>query len=115
MNKKEQILYAALDVFAKQGLEKGKIADIAKQAGIGKGTVYEYFKSKDEIFKAIELMFIGESMGQIKQLAESDDSPTEKIEALVSILKPYGIQEIARTGRVSISRGISRTGGILNG
>ncbi len=40
---------------------------------------------------------------------------TEKIEALVSILKPYGIQEIARTGRVSISRGISRTGGMGNG
>ena len=82
MDKRKQILYAALDVFAKQGLDKGKIADIAKQAGIGKGTVYEYFKSKDEIFKAIELMFIGESMEQIKQLAESDDTPTEKIEAL---------------------------------
>ena len=40
---------------------------------------------------------------------------TEKIEAFVSILKPYGIQEIARTGRVSISRGISRTGGMGNG
>ena len=40
---------------------------------------------------------------------------TEKIEAFVSILKPYGIQEIARTGRVSISRGISRTGGMING
>ena len=40
---------------------------------------------------------------------------TEKIEALIAILKPYGIQEIARTGRVSISRGISRIGGIGNG
>ena len=33
---------------------------------------------------------------------------TEKIEALISILRPYGIQEIARTGRVSISRGMSK-------
>ncbi len=40
---------------------------------------------------------------------------TEKIEALIAILKPYGIQEIARTGRVSISRGISHIGGIGNG
>ena len=40
---------------------------------------------------------------------------TEKIEALISILKPYGIQEIARTGRVSISRGFKRPGGVSNG
>lgn len=84
MNKKEQILHAALEVFARQGLEKGKIADIAKQAGIGKGTVYEYFKSKEEIFKAIETMFIGESLSQIKKIAESQISPIEKIETLCS-------------------------------
>ena len=39
----------------------------------------------------------------------------EKIEALISILKPYGILEMARTGRVSISRGTGRKGGVFNG
>ena len=84
MDKKEQIIHAALEVFARQGLEKGKIADIAKQAGIGKGTIYEYFKSKDEIFKAIEDMFIKESVNKIRELSESRDTPTKKIEALCS-------------------------------
>ena len=51
MNKKELIIEAAIKVFARDGLEKGKIADIAKEAGIGKGTVYEYFRSKNDIFK----------------------------------------------------------------
>jgi acetolactate synthase-1/3 small subunit len=39
----------------------------------------------------------------------------DKIEALISILEPYGILEIARTGRASISRGISKAGGKTNG
>lgn len=84
MDKKTQILNAAIEVFAKQGLEKGKIADIAKVAGIGKGTVYEYFKSKDELFNAIENMFIGDSIAQIQRLANSNKSPTEKIEEIIN-------------------------------
>ncbi|PJA52263.1 MAG: hypothetical protein CO167_09440 [Candidatus Marinimicrobia bacterium CG_4_9_14_3_um_filter_48_9] len=47
------IIEAAFKVFARDGLHKGKIADIAKEAGVGKGTVYEYFRSKEEIFTAI--------------------------------------------------------------
>lgn len=82
MDKKELIIHAAFEVFAKQGLEKGKISDIAKHAGIGKGTVYEYFKSKDEIFHAIEDMFIGETMEQLQTVANSDDSPTNKLEQI---------------------------------
>ena len=84
MDKKKQIINAAISVFAKQGLERGKIADIANEAGIGKGTVYEYFKSKDEIFNAIEHMFVFESVDQIKVLTKSDKSPTEKLEEIVS-------------------------------
>jgi acetolactate synthase-1/3 small subunit len=37
-----------------------------------------------------------------------------KIEALIDLMRPYGIVEIARTGRVSISRGITRKGGKKN-
>jgi AcrR family transcriptional regulator len=50
--KKAAILEAAIRVFSRQGLRKTKISDIAEEAGIGKGTVYEYFKSKDEVFAA---------------------------------------------------------------
>ncbi len=39
----------------------------------------------------------------------------DKIEALISLMKPYGIIEIARTGRASISRGSTRIGGKTNG
>ena len=84
MDKKTQIINAAIEVFAKMGLDKGKIDDIAKVAGIGKGTVYGYFKSKDELFSAIEKMFIYDSVDQIEALTKSNKSPTEKIEKIVN-------------------------------
>ncbi len=50
--KRGRILDAAIRVFAQRGVKNAKIVDIAEAAGIGKGTVYEYFKSKDEIISA---------------------------------------------------------------
>lgn len=47
--KKDRIIGAALLVFAKKGFAKTTINDIAAAAGIGKGTVYEYFSNKEEI------------------------------------------------------------------
>jgi AcrR family transcriptional regulator len=55
--KKEQIIFAAMVLFAKKGFAKTSMADIAKEAGIGKGTTYEYFKGKDELFFATFELF----------------------------------------------------------
>ncbi|HSQ77554.1 MAG TPA: TetR/AcrR family transcriptional regulator [Nitrospirota bacterium] len=51
--KKKAILSAARTVFAKEGFAATKIEDVAREAGIGKGTIYEYFRSKDDIFFAL--------------------------------------------------------------
>ena len=48
--KKHTILTAAMKVFAKKGVANTKMTDVAVAAGIGKGTIYEYYKNKDEIF-----------------------------------------------------------------
>lgn len=53
MNKetrKKQIVRATLSIFAQNGLKETKMAEIAEKAGIGKRTIYEYFKSKEDIF-----------------------------------------------------------------
>ncbi len=50
--KKAKILDAAIRIFSRQGRRSTKISDIAEEAGIGKGTIYEYFNSKDEVFAA---------------------------------------------------------------
>ena len=48
-----QILDAALDVFAEHGLADARIDDIARRAGVAKGTIYLYFPTKDDLFRAV--------------------------------------------------------------
>jgi AcrR family transcriptional regulator len=48
----EEISAAALSVFARRGLHKTTLDDVAKEAGVSKGTIYLYFKSKEELFIA---------------------------------------------------------------
>lgn len=49
-DKREQILEAAIQIFAHQGFHDAKVEEIAAAAGVGKGTVYEYFRSKEDLF-----------------------------------------------------------------
>ena len=51
--KKENIIRAAIRVFAQSGYTATRIIDVARAAGIGKGTIYEYFRSKEDLFFAV--------------------------------------------------------------
>ncbi len=75
-DKREAILRAAIKVFAQKGYFNSKVADIAKEAGIADGTVYLYFKSKEEILhsvfdRAME-EFIAEGKREIAEIEEAD-------------------------------------------
>lgn len=83
-DKREAILKAAIKVFAGKGYFNSKVADIAGEAGIADGTVYLYFKSKDEILHSIfdramaefiaegrrELVDISEPSAKLHRIAE---------------------------------------------
>src|SRR6478752_7103533 len=49
VDKRERILAAAERIFARHGFFAAKVADVAKEAGVADGTIYLYFKSKDEL------------------------------------------------------------------
>jgi len=51
--KREAILRAAIDVFAERGFFNAQVADVARAAGVAAGTVYLYFKSKDDLLVSI--------------------------------------------------------------
>lgn len=50
-SKREKILHAAVDKFLEKDFYQVTVTEIAELAGVGKGTVYEYFSSKEELFK----------------------------------------------------------------
>lgn len=83
-NKRQIIIKSAISVFAREGLEKGKIAEIAKIAGIGKGTIYEYFRSKHDLFEAIEQYIFEEMNTTVDAILATDYPPPKKLEIFIS-------------------------------
>ncbi len=81
--KKRQIINAAMSVFAKNGLYSSKMVDIAEAAGIGKGTIYEYFKSKEDIFIEAFEYFMKDMETQIAKKIFRLTDPAEKFTAII--------------------------------
>jgi len=48
--KQEKVMRAAISEFSIYGFEKGNVWDIAKNAGVAKGSMYQYFENKRELF-----------------------------------------------------------------
>jgi len=65
----QQILDAALSVFAEHGIDAAKLEDIAARAGVSKGTIYLYFPSKEELFREV-LISAGQASGRRLRLLE---------------------------------------------
>ena len=81
--KYEAILRAAIKVFAGSGFFNSKVADVAREAGVADGTVYLYFKNKDDILVSIFNYYMEEALAAGKaSLAETDD-PIEKLRRIV--------------------------------
>lgn len=81
--KRHLILEAAIKVFAKFGLPNTKMIHIAEAAGIGKGTIYEYFKSKEELAIAAFNVFMKETQIQIAKKLKKIEDPKEKLHAYI--------------------------------
>lgn len=69
--KRDNIIDAAIQVFAQKGYAAARIIDVARMAGIGKGTVYEYFSSKEDLFFCVFQKVMQESEAQMEAVAAS--------------------------------------------
>lgn len=80
----EEIISAALDVFTDRGFAATKLEDVARRAGVTKGTIYLYFDSKEALFKALIRETIVPVIAQGEAIAQSfTGSARELFEKLV--------------------------------
>jgi TetR/AcrR family fatty acid metabolism transcriptional regulator len=83
--KRELILRAATRVFARNGYFNSKVADIARAADVADGTVYLYFKSKDEILHSIFDQNMAEAIAAGRQLISDLNDPREKLRRIAKL------------------------------
>jgi TetR/AcrR family fatty acid metabolism transcriptional regulator len=96
--RRAEIVDAARSVFARRGFAHGIIDEIAKEAGIAKGTVYLYFRSKTEIYRAV----LNHDMKALKK------STLERIDAATSLRDKIGAFTLARLENAESSKEIFR-------
>ena len=84
-DKREAILRAGVRVFAAKGFFNSKVADIAREAGIADGTVYLYFKSKDEILHSIFDRAMADFIEEGRRELEPISDPVEKLRTIARL------------------------------
>ncbi|OEF97648.1 TetR/AcrR family transcriptional regulator [Desulfuribacillus alkaliarsenatis] len=84
--RREQILEAALTVFSENGFHNTKVEEIARVAGIGKGTIYEYFESKADIFKSMLLSIMQKYVEAIEGQFDTSKSSWDNIIGMVDVI-----------------------------
>ena len=84
--RRHQIMDAALTVFSHLGFERASMDDIAKEAGVSKGALYLYYKSKDAIIAKLLQLFFDQALKQVKVLAAGEGSVTEQLLAFTRVL-----------------------------
>lgn len=78
-SRRKEIALSSLDLIHEVGIKKLTVAQVAKTAGIGKGTIYEYFENKDDIVFEIINMHIDEHHKQFLEAVKTLESTKEKI------------------------------------
>ncbi|MEJ0022525.1 MAG: TetR/AcrR family transcriptional regulator [Alphaproteobacteria bacterium] len=75
----DELLDAALDEFIAKGFDSARVEDIAKRAGLSKGAVYLYFKSKEELLRALIEREVSPVLAQVGEMARTAENPRETL------------------------------------
>ena len=78
-DKHQRIIKAALKVFAKKGFYKSKVSEIAKEAEVADGTIYLYFKNKDDILISVFETEMKRMITNMKKELDAVEDPVDKI------------------------------------
>lgn len=86
-DKRTDIINAAAMVFSRDGFHGAKMEDIAKEANVGKGTIYGYFDSKEELFKEMVRYTADEYKDGMEKVLKTEKTMREK---MIGLFKYHG-------------------------
>ncbi|MGG2083363.1 TetR family transcriptional regulator [Lysinibacillus pakistanensis] len=107
MSKEEKIIQAAIEVFREKGIEKTKVSDIVKAAGIAQGTFYLYFPSRLSVMPAIAKVMVEKIIDAIKEGISIQEPFPKQLEKVVDIV--FSLTEDYRDVFALIYAGITQT------
>src|SRR5882672_4740501 len=97
----QEILEAALAVFAERGFAAARMEQIAARAGVSKGTIYLYFDSKEAVFRALVHEVLGTQLTRFADFARASSGPVAPV--IAGILRGIG-EFIATSNRVVLPK-----------
>jgi len=84
-DKRDAILRAATQVFARNGFFQSQVADVARAAGVAAGTVYLYFRSKDDLLASLFERTMTEAIAEGRSVLEGVDDPRERLSRIANL------------------------------
>jgi TetR/AcrR family transcriptional regulator, fatty acid metabolism regulator protein len=106
-DKPQQIIEAAVRVFARKGYYNSRVSDIAREAGIAAGTIYLYFKTKDDILVTLFRDKMAEFVGSLRKAIADESDAIAKVRRLVALhfRMLEGNPELAEVVQVELRQG----------
>jgi len=98
--RREAILSAALDEFSLRGFEATRLDDVARRAGIAKGTIYLYFQGKESLFQELIREMLTPVVGAFEAMGEAD----LPFRALAERIAEFFVREVYETRRRDVIR-----------
>ena len=85
LERRRAILAAARKVFTQRGYAATRMADVASAAGAGKGTLYEHFRSKEDLFSTLVLTVLRESLEALAAGAGLSADPEQALREVIRV------------------------------
>jgi AcrR family transcriptional regulator len=98
--RREAILAAALDEFSARGFAAARLDDVAKRAGVAKGTIYLYFRDKESLFQELVRSMLSPIVGQV-EAAPMIDLPVRMV---IEMIAEVFVREVFGTRRKDVIR-----------
>ena len=84
-SKRDAILRAAIDVFAERGFFNAQVADVARAAGVAAGTVYLYFRGKDDLLVSIFERSMRDVIAEGRRALDGVNDPAERLRRIAHL------------------------------